>query len=125
MLSLACNMLPTHPRAAGWDEAAKRYMYNAISVAADQQDGTPGDDGRPVNRWVTTVNAHPDFTVENHRLVHVGYLKLTVEQLSECAAHYLLGGGSVPKGLPASCFRQLARAVPVHELGWRLRLLRR
>jgi len=96
-LSLACNMMPAHPRASRWDEAAKRYMYNSISVAADQQDDTPGDDGRPVNRWVATVNAHPDFTVENHGLVHVGYLKLTMGELIECATHYLAGERPVPK----------------------------
>jgi hypothetical protein len=95
--SLASNMMPDHPRAQQWAEAAKRYMYNSLSVAADRNDNRRGDDGRPVRQWVTTVNAHPDFTVENHGLVHVGYLKLTAGLLLESAAHYVLAGTPVPQ----------------------------
>jgi len=95
--ALACNMMPDHPRAARWAEAAKRYMYNSLSVAVDRKDDRPGDDNRPVRQWVSTVNAHPDFTVENHGLVHVGYLKLTLGELQENAIHYLVAGRPVPQ----------------------------
>jgi hypothetical protein len=109
LLSLACNMLPAHPRAALWDEAARRYLYNSLSVAADRTDSTMGDGDKPVKHWVTTVNAHPDFTVENHGLVHVGYLKLTIDELVQSATHYLVGGAPVPK----ACQHHLAD-------GWRV-----
>ncbi len=97
MPSLACNMMPGHPRAARWAEAVKRWMYNSLSVAADAEDDRPGDDGRPISGWVTTVNAHPDFTVENHGLVHVGYLKTTIAMLLEGAVPYLLTGSDPPQ----------------------------
>jgi hypothetical protein len=97
VLSLACNMLPEHPRAKHWEQAAKRYMYNSFSVAADANDQTLGDDGKPINQWVTTVNAHDDFTVENHGIVHVGYLKLTATELQENSLHWLLVGRTPPK----------------------------
>ena len=95
--SLARNMMPDHPRATQWDEAAKRYLYNTFSVAADATDTSPGDDGRSVSEWVTTVNAHPDFTIENHGLVHVGYLKNTLSMLLENAVLYEVGGRTAPR----------------------------
>ena len=109
IVSLAANMMPTHPRASRWHEAAKRYMYNSLSVAADHDDKTPGDDGRSVGEWVTTVNAHPDFTVENHGLVHVGYLKNTVALLMESAGHYLTRRAPVPR----ACLHHVPGAVEI------------
>ncbi len=96
MTALAAAMMPGHARARAWDDAAKRFMYNSFSVAADRTDTTPGDDGRSVAEWVSTVNAHPDFTVENHGLVHVGYLKNTLAMLLENAVEYPLAGRPVP-----------------------------
>lgn len=96
IVALAFNMMPAHPRAARWNEAAKTYMYNTLSLAADRDDHALGDDGRPIRDWVTTVNAHPDCTVENHGLVHVGYLKTSVALLMESAGHYLLSGRPAP-----------------------------
>jgi len=109
LLALAANMMCDHPRAAKWDEAARRYMYNSLSVAADQADETPGDFDRPIGQWVTTVNAHPDFTVENHRLVHVGYLKTTVAMLLESACHYAI----VDTPAPRACFHHVGEAFDV------------
>lgn len=94
--SLACNMMPAHPRAKDWEEASIRYLYNTFSVAADAKDATPGDGGRPIKEWVTTVNAHDDFTVENHGLVHMGYLKNAVSELEENALPWLIAGRKVP-----------------------------
>jgi len=97
MLALAAVMLPDHPRAAAWDEAAKRYLYNSLSMALDAEDKTLEDGGRPVCEWVTTVNAHPDVTVENHGLVHVGYLKTTVGLMLEAGSQYALDGAPPPR----------------------------
>ena len=97
IVALAANMMPRHPRAAPWDEAARRYMYNTLSVASDHEDPTPGDSRRPIRDWVTTVNAHADYTVENHGLVHVGYLKTAVAMLMESAGHYALRRRPAPR----------------------------
>jgi len=96
ILALACNMMPGHPRAERWDTVTKLWMYNSLSVAADATDTTPGDEGRPIGEWVSTVNAHPDYTVENHGLVHVGYLKTTLALLLEGALPYVLTGREPP-----------------------------
>ncbi|MBN1419639.1 MAG: hypothetical protein JXP34_12750, partial [Planctomycetes bacterium] len=97
IVALACAMMPDHSRAGAWERAAKRYMYNTFSVSADARDDSPADDGRRVRDWVTTVNAHDDYTVENHRLVHVGYLKNAAAELQENAIHWLLAGRPVPR----------------------------
>jgi F5/8 type C domain-containing protein len=96
ILSLATNMMPRHPRAEAWGHSAKRYLYNVFSVPADAQDTSPGDNGLAVNTWVTTTNAHADFTVENHGLVHMGYQKTSIAQLLENAVHYLAVGSPPP-----------------------------
>jgi hypothetical protein len=116
ILSLACNMMPGHPRAQQWEQEAKRWMYNSLSAAVDTKDETPGDDGRAVRQWVTTVNVHPDFTVENHGIVHVGYLKASLAFLLENALPYLLTGRPVPKACShhvRDCF-----AVALKCMGW-------
>ncbi len=109
ILSLATNMLPEHPRAGEWDRAAKLYLYNTLSRAVDENNHAVGDDGLAIREWVTTVNAHPDCTVENHGLVHVGYLKLTVGEMLENGVHYLLTGRPVPQ----ACFHNLEPAFDV------------
>jgi len=101
--SLACNMMPSHPRAKAWEEASLRYMYNSFSVAADAADATPGDWGRPIKDWVATVNAHDDFTVENHGLVHMGYLKNTASEIQECILPWLITGQKAP----AACMHHI------------------
>ncbi|MBN1854010.1 MAG: hypothetical protein JW829_14870 [Pirellulales bacterium] len=95
--SLACHMMPTHPRAKTWEESSLCYMYNSFSIAADTTDTTPGDWGRPVKDWVTTINAHDDFTVENHGMVHMGYLKNTASELQECVLPWLITRQKVPE----------------------------
>ncbi|MBN1590854.1 MAG: hypothetical protein JW888_15180, partial [Pirellulales bacterium] len=97
LAALACCMMPDHPRADLWDQAAKRYMYNTFSIAVDKNDHSMGDDGRAVREWVTTVNAHPDLTVENHGLVHVGYLKNAHAMMLEGGSPYVLTDRKVPK----------------------------
>lgn len=97
ILSLACNMMPDHPRASQWASAAKVWMYNSLSVAADAECEQLGDDSRPIADWVQTVNVHPDFTLENHGIVHVGYLKTSAAMLLESSVPYLLSGVPVPQ----------------------------
>ncbi|MBN2578976.1 MAG: hypothetical protein JXB10_08290 [Pirellulales bacterium] len=114
--ALACNMMPAHPHAKAWEEASLRYMYNSFSVAADARDATPGDGGRPLKDWVTTVNAHDDFTVENHGIVHMGYLKTTASELQENVLPWLLTG----RNTPAACMHHVPEALEllIHCMAW-------
>jgi len=116
ILSLAYNMMPRHPHAIEWSRAAKLWMYNSLSAAADANDSSTGDDSRPLSDWVHTVNVHPDFTLENHGIVHVGYLETSTSLLLENALPYLLVGAPVPQACrhhAADCFEVFLRC-----LGW-------
>jgi hypothetical protein len=97
ILSLGAQMMPTHPRAAEWDRAAKLWCYNSLSVAADGVSDQMGDNSKPVREWVVTTNAHSDFTVENHGIVHLGYLKTTLSLLLENALPCLMTRHTVPR----------------------------
>ena len=116
LLSLASQMMPRHAHAAQWDRAAKLYCYNSLSVAADRTSSQVGDDNRPVRDWVVTTNAHADFTVENHGIVHLGYLKTTLSMLLENSLPYLLTGTAVPK----ACLHHVPEgfAVLVRCMAW-------
>ncbi len=96
ILSLAANLMPGHPRGRDWDRAARVWMYNSLSAARDSQDSTPGDDAVAISSWVRTTNVNADFTIENHGLVHVGYLKTSLSLLLENALPYTLRGAPVP-----------------------------
>jgi len=95
-IALACNMLPLHPNREKWDAAAKKYMYNSLSVKRDLTDATIGDNGKMIKEWVATTNVHPDYTLENHKLMHVGYLKNTLCMLMENILPYKLMGNTIP-----------------------------
>jgi hypothetical protein len=56
-----------------------------------------------------TVNTHDDFTVENHGLVHVGYLKTAASEVQENAIHWLLTGREVPR----ACSHHLPEVLQV------------
>lgn len=106
--ALAANMFPEREEAAQWREAAIRYMMNALSVESDWEDETIVD-GKPVREWVETCNAHPDFTLENHRFFHPNYAAVTAMMLGDASIFFGLAGNPVPA------------AASHHVLdGWRL-----
>ena len=61
----AILLMPDDPHAAEWQTAVLRYGYNTISVEADKTSRAPAS-GKTVGDWVTTTQAFPDFTLENH-----------------------------------------------------------
>jgi len=73
LLAFASNMMPEHPHADKWEEAAKRFAMNSFSQF-DDHFNNQWMDGRPVREWVSTITIFPDFTVENHGSFHPGYL---------------------------------------------------
>jgi hypothetical protein len=96
VLSLAANMMPTHPHNGKWQEAAKRYVYTVFGTAADKQDNTPGDDGKPVKDWVVGANINDDFSLENHNRFHIEYVFASYRFMMQGAALYRLAGNPVP-----------------------------
>ncbi len=95
-ISIAANMFPSHPHAGDWKSKAAEYMVNVLSVAQDRQDKTVID-GHPVCDWNCTENMHPDFTLENHGILHPSYIQCSSYFLAECAMHARFAKQPVPE----------------------------
>ncbi|MCX7045462.1 MAG: hypothetical protein NTX50_08275, partial [Candidatus Sumerlaeota bacterium] len=65
LLALAANKYPDHPHAARWQELARRWAVNAVSIASDKSN-TQTLDGKPVKEWMASENLFADLTLENH-----------------------------------------------------------
>lgn len=94
--AIAAVMFPKHPHAPQWRETCSRWMMNTLSIAADKTDNTIVD-GKPVRQWVTTENIHPDFTLENHRIVYPVYMWCSIYGLCHSASYYLFAGMEPPQ----------------------------
>lgn len=96
LISLAPNMLPDHPNAARWREKSIEWMMNTISAPQDVRNTTVVD-GRPVNEWVSAVNTHPDFLLENHGFFHPSYTMVSPAEVGQGALFYAYAGNPVPE----------------------------
>ena len=94
-IALACNMFPNHPHAAAWKQKAIEYMMNTLSTPQDGNDQTIVD-GRPVSKWHTGANLHPDYTLENHGFFHPSYIGCSCYFLTETAMYFTFGHQPVP-----------------------------
>ncbi len=94
-IAFGANMFPEHPHAPAWEEAAKKWIVNCCTVPEDRY----GDlmlDGKRVRDWVTTTTTHPDFTVENHGIVHPNYMGSKIGLAGIYALWHLLSGKNTP-----------------------------
>ena len=90
ILVLVSEALPTHPHHAQWRARALEYMISAFATRADRSNNKIVD-GRPVRAWVKGPNAHSDFTLENHRIVHPDYMSTFSLNLINAIVYRLLG----------------------------------
>jgi hypothetical protein len=72
LLAFAANKLSHDPRAGKWNELAKRWAINAVSIPGDHESDRLLD-GRPLREWVASTNVFPDLTLENHGFWSVPY----------------------------------------------------
>ncbi len=73
MLWRAAMMYPDHPHARDWRERAHAYLINSISVADDAL----SDEviaGRPVREWYVGPNFFPNYALDHHGYLNVGYM---------------------------------------------------
>lgn len=96
-LAVAYCLLRNHPRRAIWGERAKEWMISAYATARDV-DSDRVVDGRPLRRWLTGPNLFPDYTLENHGLMHPVYLA-AVSEMVQTAVAYRLAGEAVPQAV--------------------------
>jgi hypothetical protein len=89
-------LLPDHPDATAWREAAQRWMFCACTQPDDSRDTSPFSGGTTVSqlcsRRFTTL---PDGLAENHSVVHPNYMASGVS-LSALAVNLLRLHGQTP-----------------------------
>ena len=95
-ISLAANMLAGHPHVPQWREKSVEWMMNVLSVPKDAKDNRVVD-GRQVREWVSTVNVHPDFTLENHGFFHPTYTMVSPAEVGQGAFMYAYAGNPIPE----------------------------
>jgi len=95
-IAVAPNMFPNHLHAAAWREKAIEYMMNVLSTGKDKKDNTIVD-GRPVSEWNCTENIHPDFTLENHNILHPSYMQCSSYFLTEAAMPFAYAKKPIPQ----------------------------
>ncbi len=94
-IAVAACMLQPHPHQERWAEKAKEYMISAYATARDVASDDVVD-GKPLSQWLTAPNAFPDYTIENHGLVHPDYIG-AISEMVRCAISFRLAGEAVPQ----------------------------
>lgn len=96
-IAVAACLLQSHPHRELWAEKANEYMISAYATARDVASDEVVD-GKPLNQWLTAPNAFPDYTVENHGLVHPDYIG-AISEMVRCAISFRLAGEAVPEAV--------------------------
>ena len=96
-IAVAACMLKSHPHREFWAEKANEYMISAYATARDVASDEVID-GKPLNQWLTAPNAFPDYTVENHGLVHPDYLG-AISEMVRCAISFRLADEPLPQAV--------------------------
>ena len=96
-IAVAACMLKSHPHRNLWAEKANEYMISAYATARDVASDEVVD-GKPLNQWLTAPNAFPDYTIENHGLVHPDYLG-AISEMVRCAISFRLADEPVPQAV--------------------------
>lgn len=94
-IAVAACLLKSHPHRELWAEKANEYMISAYATARDVASDEVVD-GKPLSQWLNAPNAFPDYTIENHGLVHPDYIG-AISEMVRCAISFRLAGESVPQ----------------------------
>lgn len=73
ILSVATLLMPEDPRRPTWEKAFLRWALSSFLRPADER-STALLDGITVSDFYTGANMYDDFTLENHGIVHPGYM---------------------------------------------------
>ena len=74
VLHVAVAMMPKHPNAQRWRQAASELMVSAFSLKKDMEANTTVLDGKPVREWLKGYNLRDDGALINHNIVHTDYM---------------------------------------------------
>ncbi len=73
LLWRTAQRVPDHPRRADWEELARSFLINGVSVSADATDDAIVD-GRPVRDRFRGANFFDSYALDHHGYLNVGYM---------------------------------------------------
>jgi len=82
---------PDHPHASKWLERSNLFWLNGISIPADAGDCTVIA-GRPVSRWHLGSNFFPNFALDHHGYLNVGYMVICLSNVAMIHYAHVRGG---------------------------------
>jgi hypothetical protein len=106
-------MLPDHPHAADWRERAHLFLVNSVSVAADAADETILA-GKPVYERHVGANFFPNYALDHHGYLNVGYMVICVSNAAMLHFDCMLAGLPRPETLDhhqADLWRLIRRLI--------------
>jgi hypothetical protein len=104
LLGVCAAIFADDPRAARWDEWAKRWALNMEGREPDQTSRRMID-GKPLGEWLVVTNVFPDFTLENHGFWDLPY-QLGFAALAEPIIAYQVCGKKIPEAFHANALEQ-------------------
>ncbi len=85
------------PRSKKWRDGALRWMQDAVTTPLDMQDPIVLEDGVPLRQRSDHITFHPDYTTENHAVVHPNYMNAPIHYRAVMQAlAELAGEGEIP-----------------------------
>ncbi|HXJ57263.1 MAG TPA: hypothetical protein VNU68_11415 [Verrucomicrobiae bacterium] len=104
VLGVCAAIYVEDPRAAKWDEWAKRWALNAESREVDRQ-SQRRIDGKPLGEWLVSTNVFADLTMENHNFWDLPY-QTSFAALVEPILAYHLCGWKTPEAFHANALEE-------------------
>lgn len=98
-IAVAAHMFPDDPRAGKWKKGAINWMLDSASLPTDQYDTSLLSDGTRLCDRLDHITFHPDFTTENHGVVHPDYMLAAITFRVRSNLFTLLSGGEEYPGL--------------------------
>jgi len=81
-LARVARLFPDETHASAWMEQSHRFLINGVSLEADACDASIIA-GRPVSEWHAGANFFPNYALDHHSYLNVGYMAI-------CASHAAL-----------------------------------
>jgi hypothetical protein len=99
VLGVVAAIYADEPRAASWNESAKRWALNVEAREADWSSSRLID-GKPLREWIVSTNVYPDLTLENHGFWDLPY-QVCFAALVEPALAYQVCGEKISEAFYA------------------------
>jgi len=104
VLGVCAAIYADDPRAANWDEWAKRWALNTESREADRASRRMID-GKPLGEWLVSTNVFADLTMENHGFWDLPY-QVSFAALAEPIIAYQLSNRKIPEAFHAHALEE-------------------